>query len=491
MRAADVRVVEVDDRLLDAASQEAVGLAHEVLVERVLAGHQHGVAVPGPAGPAPALAQAGYRAREAGDERDVQAAHVDAQLERLRRHDGVELVGEQAPLDVPPLLRGVARAVRLHPLRRAAPAAVLQAAAHVAVDQFRRLARRGEADHPRSGQHTLRRHVARLGERAPARAGDGVLQRRVPEDDRALRTGRLVLVDDLERCADEPFGEVLRVGDRRRGEDEARVRPVGAAEPPQPPHDLSHVAAEDSAVDVRLVEDHVPQLVQELSPAFVAGQDADVQHVGIAQQDGRGPPEQRTLVLRRVSVVDRRDDARDVEAIELACLVLGEGLGGEEEEGARLRIGGEGLEDGQLVAEALAARRPGAHDDVLPGRQQVAGGGLVAVERVDAGREERFAQRGRQIRRELGAAAASRRLVRHRDDLLVPAAGEERLECACGFGGHAGVVVHGLILLRWPPPRRERGACAPLRSTLSASGFYLIRRPRSSVKNHTTPSMLP
>ena len=120
VRPTDVRVVQVDDRLLDAASQEALRLAHEVLVERVLAGHQHGIAVPGPAGPAPALAQAGDRAGEAGDERDVQAADVDAQLERLRGDDGVELVGEQAPLDVAPLLRRVAGAVRLHAIGRAA-----------------------------------------------------------------------------------------------------------------------------------------------------------------------------------------------------------------------------------------------------------------------------------------------------------------------------------------------------------------------------------
>ena len=61
----DVRVVQVDDRLLDAAAQEALGLAHEVLVEGVLAGDQHGPAVPGAACPAPALAQARDRAREA------------------------------------------------------------------------------------------------------------------------------------------------------------------------------------------------------------------------------------------------------------------------------------------------------------------------------------------------------------------------------------------------------------------------------------------
>ena len=35
--------------------EQALGLAHEVLVERVLAGHEHGPAVPGAAGPSPAL----------------------------------------------------------------------------------------------------------------------------------------------------------------------------------------------------------------------------------------------------------------------------------------------------------------------------------------------------------------------------------------------------------------------------------------------------
>ncbi len=272
VRSADVRVVQVDDRLLDAASQEAVRLAHEVLVERVLAGHQHGVAVAGPAGPAPALAQAGDRAGEPGDQRDVQAADVDAQLERLRGHDGVELVGEQTAFDVAPLLRRVAGAVRLHALRRVPPAAVLEAAADVAVHQLRRLARRREGDHPRAGQHALRRDVARLGESAPAHAGGRVLERRVPEDDRPLGAWRLVLVDHGEGRADQSLGEGLRVGYGRRREHERRVRAVLAAEAAEAAHHLRDVAAEDAAVDVRLVEHHVAQLVQELRPSFVAGQ---------------------------------------------------------------------------------------------------------------------------------------------------------------------------------------------------------------------------
>ena len=210
------------------------------------------------------------------------------------------------------------------------------------------------------------------------------------------------------------------------------------------------MAAEDTAVHVRLVQYHVAQLMQELGPAFVARQDADVKHVRVAEEDGRRASQERPLVLRGVPVVDGRDDAGHVEPVELACLVLGERLGGEEEEGARLRVGGEGLEGGQLVAEALAARRPRADDDVVAGRQQVARGGLMTVKRMNAGREECFAQRGRQIVGKVGGAAAPRRLVRHGHDLLVPAAGEERLQRPCSLGGHAGVVIHAVILLREP-----------------------------------------
>ena len=78
----DVRVGEVDDRVLDLARQQALGLAHEVLVEGVLAGDQHGPAAARPAGPAPALPEARHGARKPGDEREVELAHVDAELER-------------------------------------------------------------------------------------------------------------------------------------------------------------------------------------------------------------------------------------------------------------------------------------------------------------------------------------------------------------------------------------------------------------------------
>ena len=303
MRRGDVRVVQVDDGFLHAAPEQALRLAHEVLVQGVLAGHQHGIAVPLPAGASPALLEARHGAGEAHDERHVQAADIDAELQRLRGDDRVQLVVEQPPLDVAPLLRGVAGAVGQHALRGGA-VAVLQAPPHLAVHELGGLAGGREGDDAGAGQHRLGGDVGGLGEGAPPLAAGGVQQRRVPEHDGPLGPGCFVVGHGRERQADEPLGEVPRIGDGRRGEHEAGLAAVGRAQASQAAHDLRHVAAEDAAVHVRLVQHDEAQLVQELRPALVAGQDADVQHVGVAEQDRGGAPQQRALVLRRVAVVD-------------------------------------------------------------------------------------------------------------------------------------------------------------------------------------------
>ena len=212
------------------------------------------------------------------------------------------------------------------------------------------------------------------------------------------------------------------------------------------------MAAEDAAVDVRLVEHHEAQVVQVLGPALVAGEDADVEHVGVAEQDRGRAPQQGARVLRRVAVVDRRDgrlDARRVEPerAQLARLVLGQRLGGEEEERAALRVARVVVEHGQLVAEALAAGGAGADHHVLAGPQGVVGGALVAVQALDAGREERFAQRGRQVRGQLRRAAPARGLVRHGHDLLVAALAEQGAQALLDGG-----VTHAAILLDGPAP---------------------------------------
>ena len=80
VRVQDMRVGQVDDGFFDRAREQAFRLSHEELVQGVLAGHQDRPAVAGAAGPAPALQQAGHRAREPCDQRDIQAADVDPQL---------------------------------------------------------------------------------------------------------------------------------------------------------------------------------------------------------------------------------------------------------------------------------------------------------------------------------------------------------------------------------------------------------------------------
>ena len=64
MAAVDERVGEVDGGGLDLALQQLVGVLHEELLERVVAGDEDGQALAlAAAGPAPLLPQAGHRCR--------------------------------------------------------------------------------------------------------------------------------------------------------------------------------------------------------------------------------------------------------------------------------------------------------------------------------------------------------------------------------------------------------------------------------------------
>ncbi len=110
-----VRVVE--DRRLDLPAEQRLRLAHEVLVERVLARDENREPVPAAAGASPLLAQARDRPGEADRDRAVEQADVDAELERIRRRHAEQLPLDEPPLDLASLLRGVARAIGSEPAR--------------------------------------------------------------------------------------------------------------------------------------------------------------------------------------------------------------------------------------------------------------------------------------------------------------------------------------------------------------------------------------
>ena len=105
------------------------------------------------------------------------------------------------------------------------------------------------------------------------------------------------------------------------------------AQPQQPSQHVRDVAAEDAAVHVRLVDDDVAQLLEELEPLGVMGQDRRVEHVRVGDDDLPGGADVVPDRIGRVAVVDARGDI-DVSGVgELAegrQLVLAERLGREQ-----------------------------------------------------------------------------------------------------------------------------------------------------------------
>ena len=138
----DTRVRVVEDRRLDLRLEQHLGLAHEVLVERVLACDQHGEAVSAPARASPLLAERGDGSGKADRDGAVEQADVDPELERVGRRDAEQLALDEAPLDLASLCGRVAGAVRREPLARVR----VDAVDSELVDQLRRPPALGEAD---------------------------------------------------------------------------------------------------------------------------------------------------------------------------------------------------------------------------------------------------------------------------------------------------------------------------------------------------------
>ena len=110
-------VLVVEDRGLDPAAEERLRLAHEVLVERILAGDERCEAVAAAAGSPPLLAQAGDRAGEAHRDDGVEQADIDPELERVRGRDTEQLACGEPLLDPAALGRRVPGPVRRQPAR--------------------------------------------------------------------------------------------------------------------------------------------------------------------------------------------------------------------------------------------------------------------------------------------------------------------------------------------------------------------------------------
>ncbi len=227
----------------------------------------------------------------------------------------------------------------------------------------------------------------------------------IKDDDMALPLRGAASVDDVEGTSRECLSQLARVADGGRADHQAGRRAVVRADAQESAQHVGDVAAEDAPVGVGLVDDHVAQLLEELEPLGVVGQDGAAQHVRIAQHHLASLAHDGPDGCRRISVVDGGREVHAGQArqiAELGQLILAECLGGEEVERPGSRILGDGLQDRQVVAERLA-RGSGCHDgdvaSLAKHRQRLR---LVAVERLDAalpqGAHEPIVQPGRQVR---------------------------------------------------------------------------------------------
>ncbi|MCZ7564158.1 MAG: hypothetical protein M5U08_10525 [Burkholderiales bacterium] len=201
--------------------------------------------------------------------------------------------------------------------------------------------------------------------------------------------------------------------------------------------------AEDAAVGVQLVDDHVAQALEELRPLGVMRQDPGVQHVRIGDDDVAVGAHGAARIARRVAVERagaHAEAACGVQCEDLGDLVLRERLGGEEVE--RLGPAAERrIEHRQVVAERLARRGRRHHDGVAAGRDVVPGGALVRVEPLDAARVQCGDEPRIERLREWGIAGrAFRDDELARDALAMPALeqGDQRLG-RTGAGRRAGL----------------------------------------------------
>ena len=123
------------------------------LVELVVAGHEHGRgAAIGATGTAGLLPHRRERAGKAVEHHGVEPAHVDSELEGIRRGHTEEPATREVELEIASLRREIAGAVRRHP-RAEAGLGVFEQPARVLRDQLRAAATARERERRMTGPH--------------------------------------------------------------------------------------------------------------------------------------------------------------------------------------------------------------------------------------------------------------------------------------------------------------------------------------------------
>jgi hypothetical protein len=198
------------------------------------------------------------------------------------------------------------------------------------------------------------------------------------------------------------------------------------------------VGTEDAAIDVRLVDDHIAEVGEDVSPAVVVREDADMKHVGVRQDEVRPLADLPALLARRVAVVDRCSQPRDLQGRNRAELVLGQRLRRVQVERAELRLPRQRVEHRQVERQRLPACGAGGDDQVPAATGRLPGVGLVRVEAVDA---ERGTDAWMQVVGKRREPRLARRLVSEIRELLAL----KQLVPQCGGGCHSAIEAATLL----------------------------------------------
>jgi hypothetical protein len=162
---------------------------------------------------------------------------------------------------------------------------------------------------------------------------------------------------------------------------------VELADAAQAAQHIGNVGTEDATVHVGLIYHDVPEVGKEPGPQLVVGKDAHVEHVGVRKQDiGRGP-DGGPVLGRSIPVIGGVPGlAAQVrgQCAQTPHLVLGQGLGGIQVEGRAFSVLEHCLQNGDVIAEALAAGRRRGDDHMLAFQDGINGLGLVAIEGPEA-----------------------------------------------------------------------------------------------------------
>ncbi len=118
------------------------------------------------------------------------------------------------------------------------------------------------------------------------------------------------------------------------------MRPVKGSDAIQTTENIGNMRTEHAAVRMRLINDNIFQIGKKISPIGMMRQNPRMEHIGVGKEDAGVLTDGSAVGGSCVAIVDGgiHLGKGSLQGNQAGELVLGEGFGGEEKEGARLRL---------------------------------------------------------------------------------------------------------------------------------------------------------